>query len=285
MTAAHERVSAASEVMIVSSLTWARFSGVRRITAVALASSRELLRERILYILTGFALLLIGTALLLGELSVGQERRIVLDVGLGAIRVLGIAMAIVLGVRLLEREIERRTIYVLLTKPVRRWEVLLGKLLGGALLLFASVVVMTGGLTLTLTAMGRPWKEELPLLIPVVFLLWLQFLMAMALALLFSTFSTSALSMLSALGLVLIGHASREFLQWAEVVRSPLLALLCRALYYVLPNMQNLNLTAAVVHGREVVPSIIGMASAYVGLYLVVVFVLAAIVFHWREFR
>jgi len=264
---------------------WARFSEVRRIAAVALASSRELLRERILYVLAGFALLLIGTALLLGELSVGQERRIVLDVGLGAIRVLGIAMAIVLGVRLLEREIERRTIYVLLTKPVRRWEVLIGKLIGGALLLLASMAVMTGGLLLTLAAAGRSGMGELPLLLPVVFLFWLQSLMAMAIALLFSTFSTSALSMLSAFGLVFIGHASREFLQWAEVVRSPLLALLCRALYHVLPNMQSLNFTAAVVHGREIPLSLLGLASAYVGLYLVLVLVLAAIVFHGREFR
>ncbi len=285
MTAARESASVASDAMPASSPMWAHFSGVRRIAAVALASSRELLRERILYVLVGFALLLIGTALLLGELSVGQERRIVLDVGLGAIRVLGIAMAIVLGVRLLEREIERRAIYILLTKPVRRWEVLLGKLIGGALLLFASVAAMTGGLLLTLAAAGRPWREELPLLLPVVFLFWLQSLMAMAIALLFSTFSTSTLSTLSALGLVLIGHASREFLQWAEVVRSPLLALLCRAFYYALPNMQNLNFTAAAVHGREITLSIIGMASAYVVLYLVVVLILAAIAFHGREFR
>jgi len=230
-------------------------------------------------------LLLIGTALLLGELSVGQERRIVLDVGLGAIRVLGIAMAIVLGVRLLERELERRTIYVLLTKPVRRWEVLVGKLIGGAFLLLVGVAMMTAGLVFTLAAVGRAWDEELPLLLPVVFLFWLQFLLTMAIAILFATFSTATLSMLFTLGIVLIGHASREFLQWAEIVRSPVLAGFNRVLYYALPNMQNLNFAAAAVHGRELPHSIIGFASAYVGLYLVVVLMLAAVIFHRRELR
>lgn len=285
MSAAGERASGASDLIPAPVLIGGRFLWAKRVVAVAWASSRELLRERLLYVLVVFALLMIGAALVLGELSVGQERRIVLDVGLGAMRGLGIALAIILGVRLIEREIERRTVYVLLAKPVRRWEVLVGKFLGGAFVLLASMVVMTGGLVLTLAAVGEAVVRELLRLLPAVFLVGLQCLIALALAILFSTFSTAALAMIFALSLVLIGHASRELLHWAEIVRSPLLAGLSRALYYVLPNMQNLNLTAAVVHGREIAPVVVGTASVYAGLYVAVVLLLAASAFQRRDFR
>lgn len=168
MTSAHDK--ATSGGTLFSTPVRARPLRFGRIIAIALASFREVLRERTLYVLVFFALLLIGMALLLGELSVGQERRIVLNVGLGAIRIFGTVMAIVLGVRLVEREIERRTIYVLLVKPVRRWEVLVGKFIGGALVLLLNVTLMMGGLVLTLTAVTQAWVETLPLLLPVVFL-------------------------------------------------------------------------------------------------------------------
>ncbi len=257
----------------------------RRVLAVALVSFREAIREKVLYALVAFAMLLIGTALLLGEISVGQERRIALDVGLGAIRLMGTLMAVVLGVRLLEREVERRTISLLLAKPIRREEVVLGKFLGGALLLLSGVILMAGGLLLVLMRVTPTWAAELPRLLPALFLLWLQFLMTAAIAFLFSAFSTSALSAILTLGVVLIGHASREFLLWAEAVRSPLLAFGLRALYYVLPNMQSLNVTAAVVHERKIALGIVGIASAYALLYVIVLLVLAAWIFHRREIR
>ncbi len=280
MIAAHRRTSVASP----SAPAGMGASPFGRLIAIAFTATCELLRERVLRVLILFALLLIVMTLLLGELSVGQERRIVLDVGLGAMRVLGTVMAILMGGRLLEREIERRTIAVLLTKPVRRWEVIIGKFCGCALVLLVSVGIMTSVLVLILALVAPTWATELPLLLPVVFLLWLQFLLAAALAIAFSTFSTLTLSVIFALGVVLIGHASQEFLYWAEAVRSPALALLSRALYYGLPNLQHLNFTAAIVHQQKIAWSAIGMASAYAAVYLAMVLLLAAVLFHRREF-
>jgi len=275
----------ASSVAVSSAPTVIGSSSFGRLIAIAVTAMCELLRERVLRALLLFALLLIVMTLLLGEVSVGQERRIVLDVGLGAIRALGTVMAILMGVRLLEREIEHRTIAVLLTKPVRRWEVIVGKFCGCAVVLLISVGIMTAGLVGILAVVTSAWTTELLLLLPVVFLFWLQFLLAAAFAIAFSTFSTPTLSVIFALSIVLIGHASREFLYWAETVRSPALASLSRALYYGLPNLQHLNFTAAIVHRQEIAWSAIGMASAYATLYLAVVLLLAAILFHRREFQ
>jgi len=262
-----------------------RFSSLVRVFAIARASACEIIRERILYVLLLFVLSVIGAALLLGELSVGQERRIVLNLGLGAIRALGSVMAVLIGVRLLEREFERRTIYVLLAKPVRRWEVILGKFCGGAFVLLVSLVLMTTGLMLALALTTRVWAEELRLVLPVVFLFWLQFLLAAAIALVFATFSTPVLATVFAIGIVIIGQASREFWQWAEALRSPLLAFLSRALYYLLPNMQGLTFTSAVVHKQPMAVSVIVLAAAYAALYLTLLLLVAAILFHRREFR
>jgi len=262
-----------------------RSSSRTRILAIARASAREIIRERVLYALLFLVLLLIGVALLLGELSVGQERRIVLNLGLGAIRALGIVMAILSGVRLLEKEFERRTIYVLLAKPVRRWEVIVGKFLGSALVLLVSLILMVAGLMLALASVTQAWMGDLRLMLPVVVLFWFQFLMAAAIALVLATFSTPVLAMLLAIGIVILGHVSRDFWHWAEALRSPVLAFLSRVLYHLIPNMGGLTFTSAVVHERQIALSVVGLAAAYVALYLILLLLVAAILFHRREFR
>src|SRR5207245_7213339 len=132
-------------------------SGRRRITAIARNAFREAVRDRILYNLVVFALLLIAGAIFLGELAGGQEAKILVDLGLSAILLFGVLIAIFVGVGLVYKELERRTLYAILSKPIGRGEFLLGKYLGLSLTLLVNVVVMGLGLSAAVVYVKRGW--------------------------------------------------------------------------------------------------------------------------------
>src|SRR5262245_25247460 len=104
--------------------------GLRRVAAVAANTFRESVRERVLYNLVLFAVLMTLSSLLLGQLSVRQDEKIVKDLGLASIDVFGTLIAMFIGVGLIRKEIERRSLYPLLAKPLSRAEFLLGHVLG-----------------------------------------------------------------------------------------------------------------------------------------------------------
>ncbi|HXF05453.1 MAG TPA: ABC transporter permease [Blastocatellia bacterium] len=264
---------------IASSHSW------QRILAVARACWVEARRDRFHDSLLLFALMVIAAALLLGQISVGQERKILIDVGLSAIRIFGALLAIFLGLALTGRDIEQRTVYMLLSKPLGRGELLLGRFVGGAVTLGASVTFMTAAVLLALTFLTRSVTSLHAIIVPAAFLLYLQALLVLALALLFATFSTPVLSAILTFVLFLIGHLTSDFAHLAETVDSPGVALLCRMLYYTLPNFQNFNFITAVAHGQELALSLVGKVSLYAILYGGILLLVAVMIFERREFR
>src|ERR1700730_16337176 len=132
-----------------------------RIAAIAGNAFREAVRDRVLYNLVLFVLLLTVAAIFIGELSGGQERRVIIDLGLSAMLLFGVFISIFVGVGLVYNEIERRTVYAIFSKPIGRGEFLLGKYLGLCLTLFVNVVVMGAGVSLALIYVRRGW-EQLP---------------------------------------------------------------------------------------------------------------------------
>src|SRR5712671_5591832 len=127
----------------------------RRVLAIARNAFREAVRDRVLYNLVVFVLLLIAGAIFLGEISAGQEAKIIVDLGLSAILLFGVFIAIFVGVGLVYKEIERRTLYAILSKPIGRGEFLLGKYLGLCLTLLVNVAIMGLGLSLALIYVPR----------------------------------------------------------------------------------------------------------------------------------
>src|SRR6267154_6856210 len=127
----------------------------RRVFAIARNAFREAVRDRVLYNLVVFVLLLIAGAIFLGEISAGQEAKIIVDLGLSAILLFGVFIAIFVGVGLVYKEIERRTLYAIFAKPVTRGEFLIGKYLGMTATLFVNIVVMGIGLSLALMYVRR----------------------------------------------------------------------------------------------------------------------------------
>ena len=153
-----------------------------RLLAVAANTFRVTVRERVLYTLVFFAILMTLSGLLLGQLSIRQDAKIIKDVGLAAMEFFGTLIAVFLGVGLVSKEIERRSLYPLLAKPLSRDELFLGKFAGLAFTLLVNLAVMTAGLYLTLVFTGRPAD---PLLLAAVYPIYLGLVLVVAIAMLF----------------------------------------------------------------------------------------------------
>src|SRR6188474_674691 len=190
--------------------TEARRGTFWRIAAIARNAFREAVRDRVLYNLVLFMLLLTGASIFIGELSGGQERKVIVDLGLSAMLLFGVFIAIFVGVGLVYKEIERRTIYAVFSKPVGRGEFLVGKYLGLCLTLLVNVVVMGGGVSVALLYAARG-ADSLALTIwPAIFLIYLELMILTSVALLFSSFSSPALSALLTFFVFIIGHFSSD---------------------------------------------------------------------------
>jgi ABC-type transport system involved in multi-copper enzyme maturation permease subunit len=253
--------------------------------AIARNAFREAVRDRVLYNLILFALVLIASAVFLGELSAGQEAKIIVDLGLSAMLLFGAFIAIFVGVGLVYKEIERRTLYTILSKPIGRGQFLLGKYLGLSLTLLVNVAVMGIGVTLALVYVRRGWDPLALRLWPAVLLIYAELLIITAVALLFSSFSSPALSALLTFFVFIIGHFSADLKMLGGTAASQPARWLFAGLYYLVPNLSNYSVITATAHG--VVPDISSSvaALAYALAYIVVLLAAASLIFRRRNFK
>ncbi|HXE74146.1 MAG TPA: ABC transporter permease [Candidatus Xenobia bacterium] len=256
-----------------------------RIGAIALNTFRETVRERVLYNLIVFALLLIGTAILFGQISIGVQTLILINLGLTAITFFGLAIAIFIGIGLVYKEMDKRTLYALLSKPVRRYEFILGKFAGLGLTLLVNVALMTVGFYAALFYIrGASGPENFPSLVAIYFI-FLQLLLATALALLFSCFSSPVLSAAFTFGLFIAGSFSTDLLALSKAVQAPWLEGVMRALYYALPNFRNFNISTGVAHGHGVPGVLVLHNTLYALLYTGLVVAAAVLIFQNRNLK
>jgi ABC-type transport system involved in multi-copper enzyme maturation permease subunit len=253
--------------------------------AVAINTFREAVRDRVMYNLIFFALLMIGAAILVGQISIGIERLVIINLGLSAISIFGLVMAIFIGVGLVYKEMERRTLYSLLAKPVRRSEFLVGKYAGLLLTLAANTALMTLGLAAALLYVGRHFaRTDISIVIAVYFIL-LELALVTALALFFSCFSSPMLSTLFTLGIYLAGIFAPDIRDFGKLTHSPALQAITRALYYLLPNFHNLNVIGMAAHGDAIPASLVGLNTLYVAAYVAVVLLAASAIFSGRNLK
>jgi len=262
----------------------ARGSSARRVAAIARNTFREAVRDRVLYNLVLFVLILTGGAVFLGELSAAQEAKIIVDVGLSAALLFGVFIAIFVGVGLVYKEIERRTIYAIFAKPVGRAEFLLGKYLGLCLTLAVNVFVMGAGVSLALLYVRGGWDPLAASIWPAVGLIYVELMILVAVALLFSSFSTPALSALLTFSVFIIGHFSAE-LKGLAAAGGAGARLLFNALYYLLPNLTNYAYITAASHGRTPAAADLFGAVLYGLAYITVLLAASALVFKRRNFK
>jgi ABC-type transport system involved in multi-copper enzyme maturation permease subunit len=258
---------------------------VQRVAAIALNTFREAVRDRVLYNLILFALLLIGTAILFGQISIGVQALILVNLGLTAITFFGLAIAIFIGIGLVYKEMDKRTLYALLSKPVRRYEFILGKFAGLGLTLLVNVALMTVGFFVALYYVtGGPGAGDVPILIAIYFI-FLQLLLATALALLFSCFSSPVLSAAFTVGLFIAGSFSSDILELSKAVKVPWLEWVTRAVYYAIPNFRNFNVISSVAHEHPVPLELVLYNTAYAVIYIGLVVGAGILIFQNRDLK
>ena len=256
-----------------------------RIGAIARNAFREAVRDRVLYNLVLFVLLLTGASIFIGELSGGQERKVIVDLGLSAMLLFGVFIAIFVGVGLVYKEIERRTIYAVFSKPVGRGEFLVGKYLGLCLTLLVNVLVMGVGVSLALLYVSRGWDPLIPTIWPAVLLIYLELMLLTAVALLFSSFSSPALSALLTFMVFIIGHFSADLKSLAASLGSSSAKFLFTGLYYLLPNLANYSFITPAAHGRAPSAAFVFATALYAVVYIAVILAAATLVFSRRNFK
>lgn len=252
---------------------------------VAVNTFREAVRDRVLYNLIFFAFVMIAAAVLVGQISIGIEHLVIVNLGLTAISAFGLVMAVFIGVGLVSKEMDKRTLYALLSKPLRRWEFLLGKYGGLLVTLAVNTALMTMGLFAALFYVSRVFlASDVSVLVAVYFIL-LKLALVTALALLFSCFSTPMLSTVFTLGLYLAGIFSSDIRAFGSMSESRLLDAMSTLFYYLLPNFGNFNAIAAAAHGRAIPFSLIAQNTAYAAMYIAAVLLGASAIFSNRNLK
>lgn len=254
-----------------------------RIISIARNTFREAIRDRVLYNLVIFVLLITACAILLGELTDGQEARTIMNIGLNAELLFGTFIAIFVGVGLVSKEIEKKTVYAIFSKPVRRTEFIVGKFLGLCSTLFVNTAVMSFGIMLALLYVGG--RDLIGPLWAATMLIFLELTITTSVAILFSSFSTPALSALLTFLVFLIGHLSASLRDLGKTMESPIASWFLEAIYFVLPNLSLFSFRTEAAIGMVPTGSMLLGAAGYALAYIVVVLAIAAAVFARRNFK
>jgi Cu-processing system permease protein len=268
---------------------------VKATLEIAVNVFRESVRDKVLYNLVLFAVLMMAASYLIGQLTAGQDVKIIKDLGLAATLIFGLFIAVFIGIGLVSKEVERRSIYSLLAKPIERTHVVLGKYLGLALTLVVNVAIMTAALYVVLAymrwgvdpAVERSWDAPAldPRLLQAILLILVELLVVTAIALFFSTFSTPLLSAALTFGLVVAGHFSADLRNLQDVVESGFAQGIARGVYWVIPNLAQFDVKAQVVHGQTVPAGYLALTMGYALLYVAMLLVVACFVFSRRDFK
>ena len=258
-----------------------------RVWAIARNTFREAVRNKILYSLLFFAVLLILSASALGQLSLHEEVRMTRDVGLYGIDLFGVVIAIFVGVNLLYKELDLKTVYTILPKPLRRWEFVLGKWLGMLLTLAVQMAVM--GVVLAITMALQEARFDLPMA-KAVWLLYVNVVVVTSVAVLFSSFSSPFLSGFFALGFFVVGRSVPDIRALAQK-SGPAVRAVLEAGTTVLPNLHLFYPSGAIIGAEHVSVHADLVGAGYViwttlyGLgYSLVLLVLAMLIFRRRDF-
>ena len=258
---------------------------MRRAGVVALNTFREAVRDRVLYNLVFFALLMMVAAIAVGQISIGIEQIVIVSLGLSAISVIGLLISVFLGVALVSKEMDKRTLHALLAKPVRRWEFLLGKFGGLVLTLTVNTAAMALGLLLAMLYVKHSLERSDATVLVAVYFILLKLALVVALALLFSCFTTPLLAILFTAGLYIVGLYVQELRNLPLELLSPAMTAFTKWLSYLLPNFENFNVMAMAAHGRAVPGALILQNTLYTVVYCTIVLAIASVVFSRRNLK
>jgi Cu-processing system permease protein len=257
----------------------------RATLAIAGTTFREALRERLFHNLLAFAVLLVVGSLTISQLTLGEQSRIIANIGTSATQIFGTLIAVFLGVGVITREVDRRTCYPALARPVSRAGFLIGKYIGLLVTLTLNVVLMAAATAAVLFL----YRTDSGFLTGAFFaafgLIALQLALCAAFAVLFSTFTTSTLASIYTLSVVGAGWMFGEVRSFWLAAHQVEMKSLVKVLDVVLPNMALLDVKEAVTYGDPVTLGSVLERAAYGTGYTVTLLVLACLSFTRRDIR
>jgi ABC-type transport system involved in multi-copper enzyme maturation permease subunit len=268
---------------------------MRTICLIAVAVFKESVRDRVPYAMVIFAVLLMAASFLIGQMTAGQDMKIIKDLGLAALAIFGLFIAVFIGIGLVSKEVEKKSVFGLLSKPVSRTQFVLGKYAGLVMTLAVNLGVMTIAYYAVIYYMyetatsaaraGWPAPAMDPRLLVAIGLIFAELMLVTALALFFSTFSSPLLATLLTIGLWVAGHFNADLRNFGAVVDSAAAAAVARAAYYVLPNLAPFDIKAEVVHGIPVSLRHVAYTLAYAAIYITTLLTAAVAIFRRRDFK
>lgn len=258
---------------------------MRNVFIVARNTFREAVRDRVLYNLVFFALLMMAASILVGQISIEIEQSVIISLGLTAISVIGLFIAIFIGVGLVSKEMDKRTLYALLAKPVARWQFLLGKYLGLVLTLTVNTAAMAVGLYGALLVVKRPLDHADLYILVAVYLILLKLGLIVALALLFSCFTSPFLAILFTVGMYVSGVFANELRNLQTTNLGPAAVQVFRVISYLLPNLENFTVMGTVAHGKAIPSALVAQATLYAFVYAAIILAISAMVFSRRNLK
>ena len=255
-----------------------------RILHIARNTFREAVRDRVLYNLIAFALLLSGAAIFVGQISIDIERLVVINLGLSAVSMFGIVIAIFIGIGLVSKEIEKRTLYTMLSRPVRRWEFIIGKFFGLAGTLVVNTFFMAIGVFGALLYVAHKFTKPDALIFVALYFVILEFLIICSLSLLFSSFSTPLLSAVFTFSLFVIGSFADDLRRFAGLTTG-ITRWFATIAAYLVPNFSALNVISAVAHQQSPGWPLVLQNTLYALFYTAMVLSGAVLIFERRNLK
>ena len=255
-----------------------------RIAHIASNTFREAVRDRVLYNLIAFAVLLSGAAIFVGQISIDIERLVVINLGLTSVSLFGVVIAIFIGIGLVSKEIEKRTLYTVLSRPVRRWEFIVGKFFGLAGTLVVNTFFMAIGVFAALLYVAHKFLASDALIFVALYFIILQFLIICSLALLFSSFSSPLLSAVFAFSVFVIGSFADDLRGFASLT-SGVTRWIATGAAYLVPNFSALNVISGVAHQQSVSGALILQNTLYALFYPAMALSGAVLIFERRNLK
>ena len=256
-----------------------------RVLIVARNTFREAVRDRVLYNLVFFALLMIASAVVVGQISMDIESVVMISLGLSAISLIGLLIAVFTGVGLVSKEIDKRTLHAVLAKPLRRWEFLIGKFAGLAATLAVNTAAMAAGLFLALWMVKHSVVRGDAVVLVAVYFILLKLMLVVALAMLFSCFTSPLLAILFTGGLYVAGLFVAELRNLQVTTLSQQTQRFFAVISYILPNFGNYDVMGAAAHGRAIAGALVLHNTLYTALYCAMVLAAAAVIFSRKDLK
>ena len=255
---------------------------ISSVIAIASNGFREVIRDRILYVLGFFVLVLVLASRLLPQIAVGSDEKIFLDLGIGAISLLGAIVAIFVGTGLINKEIEKRTVLILVPKPITSAEFIVGKHLGLSAVIAVLVAVMSVTYFVMMSLLGIEYPLQ-SLLIAIGYIL-LELALLIAVAMTFGVFASSILATLLSFGVYLMGHLTRDLLELGQIAENPGIEKITKTLYLILPDLERMNLKNDAVY--NILPNTGELISNFIYgfLYIILLLLITINIFSRRQF-